>query len=268
MDKPVILMLCNNAHNQIALANKMHTLLGIDHIIVENKITKRKLSLQNIWNKLRYKTIDDAWFNMLSFYKNKFPAFPATNVSFTIDINSAETESIIKTLKPDLILVSGTRIIKNNIIGINPPLGIMNMHTGLSPFVNGGPNCTNWCIALNKFHLIGNTIMWLDAGIDSGNIIATSQVDFTGNETLTDVQIKVMEHAHQLYIDAAKAVIANKNSVNNIPQKSISTGNTYYTKMWTSKQKKDLLQNFKHFANAIKSESYLQNKNKIKTIPL
>jgi hypothetical protein len=77
-----------------------------------------------------------------------------------------------------------------------------------------------------------------------------------------------MEHAHQLYIDAAKAVIANKNSVNSIPQKSISTGHTYYTRMWTSKQKQDLLQNFKHFATAIKSESYLQNKNKIKTIPL
>jgi hypothetical protein len=116
MDKPVILMLCNNAPNQIALANKMHAALGIDFIIVENKTTKRKLSLQNIWNKLRYKTIDDAWFDMLSFYKRTFPAFPTTNISFTTDINSAQTETIIKRLKPGLILVSGTRIIKNNII--------------------------------------------------------------------------------------------------------------------------------------------------------
>ncbi len=259
--------------NQRALAAKVaakHTVVGI---VAEARLSKQNRSLKSLASKIFERVflpvVGAAWRNLMVYYHERFPTFPAAAFLRVENINAEEVLVFTQSLEPDLILVSGTRLVKAKMLAsVHPPKGILNLHTGLSPYVKGGPNCTNWCIATGQFHLIGNTVMWIDAGIDSGDICLTDFTLLDGSEDLSAVHVKVMEHAHQLYIDAAKAVIANKAIVNNIPQKSIGIGNTYYTKMWTSKQKKDLLRNFKHFANAIKSESYLQNKNKIKIIPL
>ena len=142
----------------------------------------------------------------------------------------------------------------------------MNLHTGLSPYIKGGPNCTNWCIADNKIHMIGNTIMWIDEGIDTGNIITSKQVKFKGNETLAEVQTKVMNEAHELYLYAIESVITG--GAPNIKQSSIAKGKTYYTKNWNANAKKKLLINQKKFNENINSIEYKEKFAKIITVTL
>jgi len=141
------------------------------------------------------------------------------------------------------------------------PIGIINLHTGLSPYVKGGPNCTNWCIANNQWGLIGNTILWLSSGIDSGHIICSERIDVSNLKELNQIHFNVMEHAHDLYLRAIKYIFSMNPPYQSIPQKSLGKGNLYLTKMWTSKQKENLLRNLSGNRNNVLLAE-------VKTIPL
>jgi methionyl-tRNA formyltransferase len=131
------------------------------------------------------------------------------------------------------VVVSGTNLVGRAVIeAANSARGIVNLHTGISPYVKGGPNCTNWCLAENKLHWIGNTIMWLDLGIDTGAIIATEQAPLDGTESLEALHFGVVEHAHGLYTRAVASIAAGLR-VPRIPQDSIATGRTYYNYQWS-----------------------------------
>src|SRR5690606_4331962 len=201
-----IVMWIGNEPNQIALANKIHQHFPLAGVVTESRISNRKLSLQiiseKVIEKFFYPQLGKAWGNMLQYYDKHFPSLPETAHIDVENINSQETYSFTKELQPDLILVSGTRLIKKQLFEIPVTKGVLNLHTGLSPYVKGGPNCTNICLADKQFHLIGNTIMWIDEGIDSGNILTTDFTPLTGNESLDELHILVMEHAHTLYCEA------------------------------------------------------------------
>ena len=72
----------------------------------------------------------------------------------------------LEKLKPELVIVSGTNLLAEHLIKtIRAYAKIINLHTGISPYVKGGPNCTNWCIYHANFSFIGNTVMYF------GNIL-------------------------------------------------------------------------------------------------
>ncbi|MES2761307.1 MAG: formyltransferase family protein [Bacteroidota bacterium] len=254
--------------NQKALANKIYSKYKIDLVIIESRRSKVKISfskiLERIADKLFFSALHNAWSNMLSYYESTYKKYPDTQIMYTEDINSEQVYIATNEKQPDLIIVSGTKMIREKLLSLRPPLGIMNLHTGLSPYVKGGPNCTNWCLANNEFHMIGNTIMWIDKGIDSGNIIATETTTFTGSESLIDIHKKVMEHAHELYLKTLDAIVNGKQS--NVPQNEIAIGKTYYTKDWNMTQKRMALENYKKFSSVVLSDKYKKNQSALKTV--
>ena len=175
-----IILLCSSDSNQKALACKIHDIKRIEQVILYRSENKKNLSLLSLVNSFIKKTntlitgltYRRAWFGMLNHYKKKFPNFPIPPLFEFSDINHHKVVEYISKSKPDLVIVSGTNLLRKPLIEEISKYGkIMNLHTGLSPYIKGSPNCTNWCLALRKFGFIGNTIMWLDSGIDSGNII-------------------------------------------------------------------------------------------------
>jgi methionyl-tRNA formyltransferase len=158
----------------------------------------------------------------------------------------------LKKYTPDLTIVSGTNLVGKKVIGASAK--IVNLHTGISPYVKGGPNCTNWCLAKNWFHLIGNTVMWLDSGIDTGRIITTEQTPLDGNETLFELHRKVMRHAHDLYVRAVRQICEGR-EVPSVPQSEIAAGAVFYNADWTRTAQRAALKNFRenyknYFADA------------------
>ncbi|MBI3519305.1 MAG: hypothetical protein HY062_08100 [Bacteroidetes bacterium] len=123
-----------NEPNQIALANKIHQKFPVDTIFVETRKTKRKLTfvflLQKTIERLFLSDIAGAWFNMQSYFKKKYPTLPEINIIHTDNINSVEVYEKSKLLSPDLIVVSGTSLIKEKLLSLNPKIGIVNLHTG------------------------------------------------------------------------------------------------------------------------------------------
>lgn len=236
-----IILLCGNKSNQLALAAKVAKDFELIGIVKEERPGKAKLTATTLFSKiidrLLFSKIAGSWYDLLSYYKKNYrePDHPAKlNTTY---INAPEVVQFIERLKPDLIMVSGTSLIKKQLLELKPPKGIINLHTGLSPYVKGGPNCTNWCIANNNLHLIGNTIMWIDQGIDSGNIITSETVPYMGNESLNSLHLKVMEHAHHLYLQALHCVENNFANCPSVKQADIGKGELYLTKMWNIKAK-------------------------------
>ncbi len=269
-----IVLLCGHQYNQVALANKIAQQFHLAGIIIEQKETKNatafslKQLIEKVLNRTVFITLHRSWFKLLDTYKNEYPAFPETEKIRVSNINSEASVDFIRHLQPDLVMVSGTSIVKNKILDLRIPKGIINLHTGLSPYINGGPNCTNWCIAEKQFHLIGSTIMWIDAGIDSGDIITTERTLLDGKESLPDLHLKVMNHAHTLYLKALKKLQEDPEHCAKVKQKSIAAGTTYYNSQWNSNAKWRLLKNLKKLRAYFKSAQYKIDISKIKTVPL
>jgi methionyl-tRNA formyltransferase len=265
-----IVLWIGNEANQKALANKIHQKFPLAGIVTESRKNQSVVTIKKIGSKIIEKIflskIGRAWINMLKYYDDYFPFYPDVPLLDTGNINNENVFRFTQDLIPDLIIVSGTRLIKDKLLTLAPSIGIMNLHTGLSPYVKGGPNCTNWCIATNQFHLIGNTIMWIDKGIDTGNLIATEFTSFSGREALLDVHINVMEHAHNLYIRSIENAALKR--INNVPQNNIALGRTYFTKQWGLKQKIQLVRNFPHFKKAFLTGDVDNQRAGIKTISL
>lgn len=244
-----IVLWCGPAANHRALANKLHARFGLAGIVIDAKTKKqgRKEKLfQKLIDALHFRKIYAAWESLQQQYNRRFPAWPDVPTLEVDTINSEAAKAFTEDLAPHLIAVSGTGLVKESLLNVAVNIGIINLHTGLSPYVKGGPNCTNWCIATNQWHLVGNTIMWINGGIDTGNIIVNEAIDVRCCKSLAGVQLNVMEHAHDLYLRAIDYLLSNTPPYNSVPQEQLGKGQLFLTKMWTAEKRIRLLHNWKH----------------------
>lgn len=245
-----IVIWCGGAANQKALANKIAQQFEVAGIVIDKHTSPARKSKQpslisRIWDRLRFKKIYDAWTGLMQHYDQQYASWPDVPVLEVPNINDPLTASFTLSHSADLVVVSGTALIKEPLVNLPLRTGIINLHTGLSPYVKGGPNCTNWCIANGTFGLVGNTIMWLNAGIDTGNIITTETVDINDTSTLGEAHRRVMDQAHDLYLRAIQYLVRAEPPYHSVPQSSVAKGELFLTRMWTAEKKKQLLQNWR-----------------------
>ncbi len=264
-----LLLWLGNEANQRALACKLSKEFTIVGIVSETRKHKRKITLRKLvefaFEKIFLSKISKAWTGMQSHYESLYPHYPETASIDVENINSEEAFRFSQNLNPDLILVSGTRLVKDRMLSVEVNHGIMNLHTGLSPYIKGGPNCTNWCIATQQYHLAGNTIMWIDSGIDSGNIVCSEFAPINWKENFLSIHIAVMEHAHDLYVRAIRFI--SNGGKSSVEQSRLAKGITYYTRDWTLTRKIDLVKNQKKVKSLKEGEIKARQQN-IKTIAL
>lgn len=85
------------------------------------------------------------------------------------EINSEQRVGEIINLNPDLIIAYGCSIIKAPLLDAFEGR-ILNVHLGLSPYYRGsGTNF--WPFVNNELEYIGATFMYMDKGIDTGEVI-------------------------------------------------------------------------------------------------
>lgn len=85
-------------------------------------------------------------------------------------INHPEVVALADRIQPDLICVFGTSLIRSDLLN-RGRLGIVNLHGGLSPEYRGA-DCTFWALYNREPEKVGCTLHWIDAGIDTGRLIA------------------------------------------------------------------------------------------------
>ena len=249
--------------NQIALINKLNEHYEVVGVVYEKRIPKSiksyslKRLTEKVCSRLFFGLIPRTWKKVQNHYESNFSIIEEIPSLEVTSINDRKVRDFSSKLDADLIIVSGTSLVKKENLLSSTKHGIINLHTGLSPYMNGGPNCTNWCLSTGETHLIGNTIMWIDEGIDTGNIILTEQTPLNGEESFFEIHLKVMEHAHDIYIKAINNI--EKNNAQNKTQSSIANGTVFYNKDWGLKAQFKLLMNLLRFKK-------LHRKNKIKKV--
>ena len=85
-------------------------------------------------------------------------------------INHPDVVALADRLQPDVIAVFGTSLIRGPLLD-RGRLGIFNLHGGLSPRYRGA-DCTFWALHNGEPEKVGCTIHFIDAGIDTGRLIA------------------------------------------------------------------------------------------------
>lgn len=85
-------------------------------------------------------------------------------------INHSEVLALVKRLNPDVITVFGTSLLRGELLE-QGRLGIINLHGGLSPHYRGA-DCTFWALYNGEPDQVGCTLHYIDAGVDTGNLIA------------------------------------------------------------------------------------------------
>lgn len=84
-------------------------------------------------------------------------------------VNSTKVVEEIVSLNPDLILCFGSSLIKSKLL-THFSGRFLNVHLGLSPYYRGsGTNIWPWIN--NELDMVGATFMYIDEGVDTGEII-------------------------------------------------------------------------------------------------
>ncbi|MGL4772287.1 MAG: methionyl-tRNA formyltransferase, partial [Clostridium sp.] len=90
-----------------------------------------------------------------------------------------ETKQLLKDLKPDfIIVVAFGQILTQEVLDI-PKYGCINLHASLLPMYRGAAPI-NWAI-INGEKVSGNTTMFMELGLDTGDMILKNEVEITEN---------------------------------------------------------------------------------------
>lgn len=111
-------------------------------------------------------------------------------IIFPEKLNTFVTVKVLEAYNPDLFILCGyNKILKQLIIDI-PPLGTINLHGGKLPEYRGAAPI-NWQI-INGETTGGCSIIYVDEGIDTGDIIAQEIYSITDEDTHASVLEKTL----------------------------------------------------------------------------
>lgn len=140
-------------------------------------------------------------------------------------VKDADEVEILKSLNPDLIVVIAYgQILSKEVLDI-PRLGCVNVHTSLLPKYRGAAPI-NWAV-VNGETVSGVTTMYMDEGLDTGDIIYKSSVEITPTMTAGQLHDKLMDMSPELLektVDAIKDGVAPR-------EKQDDSQSTYAPKM-------------------------------------
>jgi len=241
-----VLLLTSNSIQNMALSHmlsRQHKLVGIVYenrfsgdSRLSNYLKKIKYNpikvIEKLYQKYRLRDLESSLVAGINEGYRDYSSFYDTSLLEVTNINQRESVEFVKNIAHDIIIVSGTRMVKKEILSMRPQYGIINMHTGLSPYYNGGPSCTFWCLYNEQVEYIGATVMFIDEGIDSGNIILTDTISLNSADNYGQMEFKAIDLGNHLILKALDKLQADR-SFKGYKQNGIASGYVYYNKDYT-----------------------------------
>ena len=166
-------------------------------------------------------------------------------------VSDTEELELMQSLNPDAVLVFGSSILQEPMIAAFEG-NIINLHLGLSPYYRGsGTNF--WPLVNGEPEYVGATIHYLDAGIDTGEMICHVRPDAASGDGPHDLGNKTIQAAVSVLPDVVSAHLAGK--LQPQPQRK-DIGKLYLRKHFTADSVRTLYENL----SSGMIETYLQNR--------
>jgi methionyl-tRNA formyltransferase (EC 2.1.2.9) len=121
-------------------------------------------------------------------------------------LREQEYVDIIRNINPDAIVVAAYgQILTEDVLNI-PKYGCINIHASLLPKYRGAAPIE--AAILNGDEKTGVTIMYMAKGLDTGDMIASTEVPISGDDTTESLTLKLSEAGAELIVDALKSLEA------------------------------------------------------------
>ena len=168
--------------------------LGVSAVLIEEGVSRKeflkkrakKLGWLTVGGQMMFQMLIGKPMNKLSGgrikeilenYGLKTTAIPEELVREVPSVNGEDALSGLQSLKPDLVIVHGTRIISKKILQA-VPCPFINIHAGITPRYRGSHG-GYWALINNDPENCGVTVHLVDPGIDTGTILAQGKIPLT-----------------------------------------------------------------------------------------
>jgi len=143
---------------------------------------------------------------------------------YSDDVNSPNTLSWIRDLRPDIILCFGwSQLLKENLLKI-PEFGVIGFHPSQLP-INRGKHPIIWALVLG-LEETGSTFFKMDLGIDNGEIISQKNIRISTDDNASTLYEKIIRVAQVQLID----LLANIKQGKLILRKQHNSPSNYWRK--------------------------------------
>ncbi|MBQ9737093.1 MAG: formyl transferase [Clostridia bacterium] len=222
-----IVMLCKKGDSTYIVYNKLSEEIEIAKVIVEDDVPRREFLKRRI---KKY-----GWFTVLGQIAfvgavvpilkkrseerkreilHKYNAsvddkkFFDSNPLYVDSVNDAECIAALKNLKPDIVVVNGTRIISKEVLNCIDAKFI-NMHAGITPKYRGAHGAY-WALYNDDRENAGVTVHFVDKGIDTGSILYQSTIPISEKDNFVTYPILQTCVGAQDELRAIKDIINDK----------------------------------------------------------
>lgn len=113
-------------------------------------------------------------------------------------INDPGSKDIIADAKADLLIVLGwSQLLDEEVLGL-PSIGTIGAHASLLPSYKGSAPI-NWAL-INGLDRTGNTLMWLNPGVDTGDILDQMEFEIDIYDTCETLYLKVADSNREMLL--------------------------------------------------------------------
>jgi methionyl-tRNA formyltransferase len=121
-------------------------------------------------------------------------------------VNSPEALAAVARFRPDALLVYGTSIVHDEMLGQARDVAF-NMHTGISPHYRG-THCAFWPVVNREPERIGATVHECTAEVDGGRIFAAEAAECEPRDGLHEVFARAVAKGTDLYVETVRRYLA------------------------------------------------------------
>jgi len=238
-------MLCSDCFSTVAIYNYINRYYAISEIITEDPmrglaLAKRRIKKLGFFRvmgqvafsamivpilKIRRKKRIAAIKEKYQFDETKLPAGKITHFN---SVNDSACIAKLQELKPDIVLVNGTRILSSKLLEAIPAIFI-NMHAGITPQYRG-VHGAYWALVQNDRDHCGVTVHLVDKGIDTGGILFQCLIETTRQDNFITYPYLQFGEGLSLMREAIEA--AEQNNLQPIKHSSGNSRLWYHPTIW------------------------------------
>jgi hypothetical protein len=236
MPKKRIVLLTREGAEHCYVANTLAAAIPLHSIIVDRSALRANLRRALRIGKLHFlmkaarsvflMAIGDARSRkrtLKAFFAGKGDAIAALDKIIPVEgINSLASQDRLREMKPDVILVYGTSLVKQPVLDFARDLCI-NMHTGISPEYRGTA-CAFWPIVNGEFDMVGATVHECTSKVDGGMIYEIVRSKVERGDNLHKVFARAAAAGAEAYVRVVQRYLGG--SLEGTPQ-DLSKGREY-----------------------------------------
>lgn len=230
-----IVILGRNSRSTRILYNALSANYKVECVVLEDKVKTmdffhrrmRKLGLKKVIGQIVFLLTINKFLRFVSFNRVKeiMSTYGLSDMALPINksiqvqsINDLQVVSLLSNVTPDLVVISGTRIIGKKLLeSIKCPF--INLHAGITPAYRG-VHGAYWALVDGRSDLAGVTIHLVDNGIDTGRVLAQKIVEISPKDNFSTYPLLQLAEGmgllkHLIAIFESKASFEQINSIAN-----------------------------------------------------